>query len=107
MVDKKQLPVQLLTWQYHLAQIQDLVEHCCLLKSIHTSVCNRVDVVQQALVSFTNVPVADQIVMFKGARLDPNRQLAAYKLPVVSKSLTCRLSMFTCILGIIIALTDS
>lgn len=39
---------------------------------------------QQALVGFTNVPVSDQIVMFGGARLDPTKTLASYKLPVVS-----------------------
>jgi hypothetical protein len=44
----------------------------------------RVDAVQQALVSFTGVPVVDQILMCNGARLDPAKPLAAYKLPVVS-----------------------
>lgn len=39
---------------------------------------------QHALVSFTGVPVADQIAMYQGARLDPNKPLAAYGLPKVS-----------------------
>lgn len=43
----------------------------------------RVDAVQQALVSFTGIPIADQIVMCNGARLDPAKALAAYKLPLV------------------------
>ena len=43
----------------------------------------RVDAVQHALVSFTGVPVGDQILMCHGARLDPAKPLSAYKLPVV------------------------
>lgn len=42
-----------------------------------------VDAVQEALVAFTNVPVADQILMCHGARLDPAKPLSAYKLPLV------------------------
>jgi len=44
----------------------------------------RVDAVQQALVSVTGISLSDQIVMCHGARLDPVKPLAAYKLPVVS-----------------------
>lgn len=44
----------------------------------------RVDTVQQALVSFTGIPICDQIIMCHGARLDPARTLAQYGLPVVS-----------------------
>jgi hypothetical protein len=44
----------------------------------------RVDAVQQALVCVTGISVPDQIVMCHGARLDPAKPLAAYKLPVVS-----------------------
>lgn len=47
-------------------------------------VCGRVDAVQQALVSVTGISTSDQIVMCHGARLDPAKPLAAYKLPVVS-----------------------
>ena len=43
----------------------------------------RVDAVQHALVSFTGVPVGEQILMCHGARLDPAKPLSAYKLPVV------------------------
>lgn len=43
----------------------------------------RVDAVQQALLSFTGIPLADQLVMFNGARLDPARTLGSYGLPVV------------------------
>jgi hypothetical protein len=42
-----------------------------------------VDAVQQALVSVTGIALGDQIVMCHGARLDPAKPLAAYKLPVV------------------------
>ena len=38
---------------------------------------------QQALATFTGVQVPDQIAMWGGARLDPSRQLGAYKLPLV------------------------
>ncbi len=44
----------------------------------------RVDTVQQALVSFTGIPICDQIIMCHGARLDPTKTLAQYGLPVVS-----------------------
>jgi hypothetical protein len=47
--------------------------------------CIRVDAVQQALVSVTGIGVSDQIVMCHGARLDPAKPLAAYKLPLVSR----------------------
>lgn len=47
---------------------------------VHPS--TRVDAVQQALVAFTGVQVSDQIVMCEGARLDPNKTLAAYSLPL-------------------------
>jgi hypothetical protein len=47
-------------------------------------VCGSVDAVQQALVSVTGISTSDQIVMCHGARLDPAKPLAAYKLPVVS-----------------------
>lgn len=40
------------------------------------------EAVQQALVAFTDVPVADQILMCSGARLDPCKPLSAYKLPL-------------------------
>lgn len=50
----------------------------------HSRACCRVDAVQQALVSVTGISVSDQIVMCHGARLDPAKPLAAYKLPVVS-----------------------
>ena len=40
---------------------------------------------QQALVSVTGIGVSDQIVMCHGARLDPAKPLAAYKLPLVSR----------------------
>lgn len=43
----------------------------------------RVDAVQQALLSFTGIPLAEQLVMFNGARLDPARTLGSYGLPVV------------------------
>lgn len=36
----------------------------------------------QALASFASIPFQDQILMFQGARLDPSRTLAAYRLPV-------------------------
>lgn len=48
----------------------------------------RVDAVQHALVAFTGLPVQEQIVMHNGARLDPAKTLAAYRLPVV-RALTC------------------
>ncbi len=44
---------------------------------------HRVDAVQQALLSFTSVPVTDQLVMYNGSRLDPSRTLGSYGLPVV------------------------
>ncbi len=45
----------------------------------------RVEAVQQALVELTGIPVEDQVVICDGARLDPARSLAAYKLPAVSQ----------------------
>ena len=41
------------------------------------------EAVQQALVALTGVPLADQIVMCEGARLDPRKPLSTYGLPVV------------------------
>lgn len=45
-----------------------------------------VDAVAHALVSFTGVPVGDQILMCRGARLDPAKPLSAYKLPLVRRA---------------------
>lgn len=57
----------------------------------------RVDAVQMALFSFTGVPIADQIVMFKGSKMDPNRLLSSYKLPLVGMaSATCCACMEPC-----------
>ena len=39
---------------------------------------------QGALLSFTGIPLLDQIIMYNGARLEPTRTLGAYGLPVVS-----------------------
>ena len=46
----------------------------------------RVEAVQQALVSFTGIGVAEQIAIYHGARLDPSKSLKAYGLPKVSNT---------------------
>ncbi|KAI8470000.1 MAG: hypothetical protein J3K34DRAFT_521683 [Monoraphidium minutum] len=61
-----------------------LVAHNGKTLQLDVAGTTRVDAVQQALVSFTGVAVADQILMCRGARLDPAKPLAAYKLPVAN-----------------------
>jgi hypothetical protein len=57
---------------------------------------SRIDAVQQALVSVTGISVSDQIVMCQGARLDPAKPLAAYRLPVVRMPLLLMLMPHAC-----------
>lgn len=63
-----------------------LVAHNGKTLQLRVSPGTRVDAVQQALVSFTGIPVVDQIVMCHGSRLDPKKALAAYRLPVADVS---------------------
>lgn len=42
----------------------------------------RVEAVQQALVTFTGIPIPDQILMLAGSKLDAARTLSAYRLPM-------------------------
>ncbi|GLC36258.1 hypothetical protein PLESTB_000603400 [Pleodorina starrii] len=59
-----------------------LVAHSGRTLQLDVQPSTRVDAVQHALVSFTGIPVADQIAMYQGARLDPAKLLGAYRLPV-------------------------
>lgn len=54
-----------------------------------SNLARSVDAVLAALVSFTGVPIGDQILMCHGARLDPAKPLSAYKLPVVRVRARC------------------
>ena len=56
----------------------------CVRRPLVMPPCCRVSALQQAVSQITGVPASEQIVMCDGAPLDPNRTLAAYKLPVVS-----------------------
>lgn len=60
-----------------------ILSHPCSQLLLARACSRRVDAVQQALVSVTGIAVSDQIVMCHGARLDPAKPLAAYKLPQV------------------------
>ncbi|KXZ49649.1 hypothetical protein GPECTOR_20g506 [Gonium pectorale] len=59
-----------------------LVAHSGRTLQLDVQPSTRVDAVQHALVQFTGIPVADQIAMYQGARLDATKLLGAYRLPV-------------------------
>ncbi|GIL74831.1 hypothetical protein Vretifemale_4634, partial [Volvox reticuliferus] len=65
-----------------MASLLVLVAHSGRTLQLDVQASTRVDAVQHALVSFTGIPVADQIAMYQGARLDPAKLLGAYRLPV-------------------------
>ncbi|GFR46208.1 hypothetical protein Agub_g7746 [Astrephomene gubernaculifera] len=67
-----------------MASLLVLVAHSGRTLQLDVQPSTRVDAVQHALVSFTGIPVADQIAMYQGARLDPTKPLGAYGLPVAS-----------------------
>ena len=54
-------------------------------QQLHLCSACRVELMQQALVTFTGVAVQDQIVMVNGTKLDPAKELGAYQLPVVRR----------------------
>lgn len=51
---------------------------------LDASPTTRVDIVQRALESLAGVPVAEQVLISSGTRLDPGRELQHYGLPSVS-----------------------
>ncbi|KAF8059682.1 ATG11 [Scenedesmus sp. PABB004] len=71
-----------------------LVAHDGRTLQLDVAGSTRVETVQAALVTATGIALADQIVMCAGARLDPSKQLAAYKLPVADPAAAEDLPVF-------------
>jgi hypothetical protein len=60
------------------------------------SFADRVEQLQALAAPLAGVPVADQILMYNGAKLDPLKQLSAYRLPVVGGSASLSYQVCTC-----------